>query len=217
VQSGPYKPGDPTKRLRDYFKSNKKNQPPNYTRIPHTQRTPRVRQVSHRRTGRDGKYATLVFVPEDYLDSRIVTPPIPDIAIFRGWLYVNGNSPCVGTTAVVAQAEGCKLLLYYYTQSGHKYSRTCYLEGSPESLVWVYPDPEDRGKVGWLTPGTYTDADVDLSSTNNGKFLRWKDSLDGLPVVHDLATLNEGTNPPTPTYATVMAAVAQGVYTEPID
>jgi hypothetical protein len=214
VQILRFKPGDPTKRLKKYYDDNPKGGPPIYGRETATPRSDRVRQVKHNRNGRKGKYATLVADEGDYHTSSLTTPPIPDIVIYRGWLYVNGTAPCVGTTAVIAQAEGCRLLLYYYTQSQHRYCRICYLEGNPESLVYIYTDPESAGKMGWLTPGTYADAEV---NTSTDKCMRWKDSVTEEPSVYDLATLDETANPPVPKFSDVMAAVVLGIYDEPID
>ena len=95
--------------------------------------------------------------------------PVPDIVINTGWLYVNGSKPCVGTNAVVAQAEGSAVSIQCYTVNSTRYHRVYYLEGDPDKLVWVFPTSTSTLPA-VLTVGTYVDAEV---STTNA-FVKWK-------------------------------------------
>jgi hypothetical protein len=105
--------------------------------------------------------------------------------IESGWLYATGDAPCVGTKSVVAQAEGCKLILYYYTPSGSApRCRVCYLEGNPDHLVLLYRRDQQNPEPRYLTVGTIGEMIVDGS----GYFVDWADSenrfrhpIDGLP------------------------------------
>jgi hypothetical protein len=162
--------------------------------------TPRVRLVKHARDGHDkGRYRTLAQKESNYqLSSKageaVTTstatsqvsplkfyPPVPDIMIYQGWLYVTGDAPHVGTRAVIAQAEGCRLLLYYHPTSGsdaNKYARICYLEGNPGQVLWLYPIVTPApNRFSFLTPGTFVDAEVN----DDGNFVKWRNRPSGDP------------------------------------
>jgi hypothetical protein len=96
---------------------------------------------------------------------------VPDLVITHGWMYVVGDAPCVGTTAVTASAEGCTLLLYYFGPSGDRHCRVCFLEGAPGALVWVYRAGHAAAR-GCLSPGTYCEA----ITSDSGQFERWRDT-----------------------------------------
>jgi hypothetical protein len=144
----------------------------------------RVRTVKHHHFKPDGtkpnqRYRSLVPDAAHYLfpweDSRLLTKPrppgtpIPDIIITNGWLYVSGDAPCVGTTAVVAQSTSTRLLLYYFPIDNQTNGcRICYLEGDEGNKVYVYARPDGPEEL--LTLGHYVDAVIDA----NGAFVEWR-------------------------------------------
>jgi hypothetical protein len=144
----------------------------------------RVYWVRHSRFGNDdGQYAALRSDPVNWGPRQLFEPtplPIPDITIFNGWLYVTGDAPCVGTTAVVAQATGCSVLLQYYTEAGKIYHRVYFLDGDPDQFVWLYKRPHASGSAAeaMLTVGTYADAEEDPATR---EFKNWKGKTTGQP------------------------------------
>jgi hypothetical protein len=144
----------------------------------------RVYWIRHDRFGNDdGQYAALRSDPANWGTPGIVetTPlPIPDITIYNGWLYVAGDAPCVGTTAVIAQATGCTVLLQYYTEAGKIYHRVYFLGGDPDQFVWLYKRPHASGSAAgaMLTVGTYADAEEDAATH---EFKNWKGKNTGEP------------------------------------
>jgi len=140
---------------------------------------PRVYYVKHARDNRQvGRYATLVKDSNHYeyprRGVRIDGIPIPDVVINAGWLYATGNSPCVATKAVVAHSEGCALALYHFEEDSKKYTRVCFLEGDPDSVVWIHPweinGVQDTDV--YITAGTFIDVEHDTS--NDDRFKDWR-------------------------------------------
>jgi hypothetical protein len=132
--------------------------------------------------------------------------PVPDIFISSGWLYVVGDAPYVGGTAVVAQAEGCRVLIYYYEEGSpvKKYWRVCYLEGDAGDVVWLHPWEGDNtvgeAKI-YLTVGTFADVEQDA----NGRFKSWKVQNTGGDVVEEIEEIES-----TQQYRDIMDAVEEG-------
>jgi hypothetical protein len=126
--------------------------------------------------------------------------PLPDLVIYRGWIYVNGDSPRVGTRAVVAQAQGCALLVYFSPTNTGLRQRVCMLEGDPDSYTWVF---NRRGSgLHYLVPGTYLELETDA----DGYFLNWVQDANG-NVVRTLDQLSGDSR-----HDDVMGAVARGQY-----
>src|SRR5688500_13709887 len=65
--------------------------------------------------------------------------PVPpsDLLIYQGWIYVNGDRPRVGTRAVIAEATGCAVLIYFYPGVNGLKQRICCLEGDPDAGLWA--------------------------------------------------------------------------------
>ncbi len=168
----------------------------------------RVSFVEHDR-GTPGSQYTAIVADEDdatyYDDPK--DAPLPEIVIMQGWLYAVGPAPCVGTTAVVAQAEGTTIVLQCYEQvvGGQKkfYHRVYYLEGDPDKLVWVVRRPVGP-QTEWEVPlsvGTFVDAEVDAAVS--GQFVQWKGSgTDPAPTI-ELFTSGD------PIYALIRQAILE--------
>jgi hypothetical protein len=100
---------------------------------------------------------------------KVRQPPLPHIVISNGWLYINGDAPCVGTTAVVAQSTSTRLLLYYVPNEGQATScRICYLEGGAKNEVHVWHRP--GGNENTLVPRYHY---VEANLNADGSFHSW--------------------------------------------
>jgi hypothetical protein len=132
--------------------------------------------------------------------STMPDSPLPDLVIYRGWIYVNGDSPRVGTRAVIAQAQGCAVLIYLSPTNTGVRQRVCMLEGDPDSYTWVF-DRQAGGKQ-YLVPGTFLELETDA----NGYFLKWVQDTAG-NVVRTVDQLQGDSR-----HDEVMGAVARGQY-----
>jgi len=154
----------------------------------------------HDRSGHaKGQFVALASRPVESLGAVDVTKdktkyqPQPDIMIYSGWLYVKGNSPLVGTRAVVAQAQGCELILQHWTDDQatppKSYVRVYYLEGDPDHFVWAYPqgDQVQNEKVCVLSVGCYVDAET----KPDGTFKNWRNKNAGQEANVELINQND--------------------------
>jgi hypothetical protein len=151
----------------------------------------------HRRSGHAyGQFVALASQPfpslgaVDVAKDKTKYQPQPDIMIYSGWLYVKGNSPVVGTRAVVAQAQGCELILQHWTDNQSKtYVRVYYLEGDPDHFIWAYPqgDQVQNEVVCVLSAGTYVDAET----KPDGTFKNWRNKTAGQEASVELIDQND--------------------------
>lgn len=96
--------------------------------------------------------------------SQPADPP-PDLIIYRGWIYVNGDRARVATPAVIAQAEGTAILIYYHPNDSQT-QRVCCLSGGLGAGVRV---SESNGSNHFVPVGSY----VELRTHPNGSFANW--------------------------------------------
>ncbi len=132
------------------------------------------------------RYTAIVDNPAHIEEHKLA--PIPDLILNNGWLYVGGNKPVAGTSAVVAQAQGSTVALEIITNEAGTFHRVYYLEGDPDKYVWVSPVPANAGPPAVLTIGSYVDAKV--RDENNQ------------PVFHWVQNANSVTHRPRPDIAT---------------
>lgn len=144
--------------------------------------------------------------PAGYSDVHFDPTPLAIIA--ADWLYVSGDAPCVGTLAVTAQAEGCRLLLYYFGPATNPLARcrVCFLEGDPNQLVWVSSITAPVEKR-CLTAGTYGE----VNCTDTGKFQGWVE-LNPVNFAHPISRLADDVD-----HTNVVRAVDEFRYNQALD
>jgi hypothetical protein len=93
--------------------------------------------------------------------------PPADLLIYQGWIYVTGDSPRVGTRAVIAQATGCSILIYFLPGVNGLRQRVCCLEGDPDAGLWAF---EQGGDSSYYVPvGSF----IELEANADGTFNHW--------------------------------------------
>jgi len=161
---------------------------------------------------KQGFYAALISDPDDVKQKQAwsarggapvptsqPTPPA-DLLIYQGWIYVTGDLPRVGTRAVIAQATGCAILVYFHPGVNGLKQRVCCLEGDPDAGLWAF---SGDGESSYYVPvGSF----IELEANADGTFNHWTTDSAG-NYVRTVNTIQNDSE-----HLRVMQAVQAGQY-----